>query len=407
MSKKKLMIVGGGNLCLQVLQILAPRNAFDFYVAGRDAERTLRLCNLVRLAASQLGQEIRIEPVTMNLVEQAVERNTETLHRLRPDIILNCASLQSWRVITQLPKECFEHLDKAQLGPWLPMHLAPAWALMRAVHGAGIRNQLFPGLGERTVVINAAFPDAVNPVLDKLGMAPDAGIGNIANLVPATRAAIAALLRQNIQAVKVKLVGQHYFSHYVPRGGLPTNANYHLCYWVWNGKFYEERTGEVSDQAIFEQVASQFRRLGGVDGQYLTAASAVSVVENLHAVDEVEAHVPGIRGLPGGYPVRVGLGGVRLSLPYGITREDAIATNLRGQRQDGIDMIHPDGRVSFGSSHMAIMEGVLGYHRSAMKVSEVAECADELGRKYREYVSRIRSQGVNSHAAKLARSSAA
>ncbi|HXR02212.1 MAG TPA: hypothetical protein VN798_17660, partial [Pseudomonas sp.] len=263
MQRKKLLIVGGGNLCLQILQILVPRNRFEFHVASRDLEQTTRLCNLVRLAALQQDVAAQVQPWEMDLTEAAIERNAQTLARIKPDIIVNCASLQSWRVITQLPKAKFDALDQAQLGPSLPMHLAPAYALMRAVL------QACP----KSLVVNAAFPDAVNAVLYKVGMAPDVGVGNVANLIPATRCAIARLARCEPLQVRVKLIGQHFFSHYVPREGLPPLQELHnLTYWV-NG---QEFTGEFLDEKIFAGVAAEFRRKGGMDGQYLTAMSAVT-----------------------------------------------------------------------------------------------------------------------------------
>jgi hypothetical protein len=383
MQRKKLLIVGGGNLCLQILQILAPRNQFDFHVASRNLEQVTRLCNLVRLSALQQDVQVRIQPWEMDLTEFAIERNANTLSRIRPDIILNCASLQSWRVITQLPKATFEALDQAQLGPWLPMHLAPAYALMRAV------KQSCP----RALVVNAAFPDAVNAVLFKVGLAPDVGVGNIANLIPATRSAIARLLRCEPLQVCVKLIGQHYFSHYVPRRGLPAQANFNLSYWV-EGR---ERSDELDAGEIFSSVAEHFRRLGGVDGQYLTAMSAIRVVENLFAADEVHVHAPGPHGLPGGYPVKVGMGQILLGLPYGITREEAIGLNEAGQRQDGIESILADGTVVFGREQMGVMEQMLGFFMPQMKVSEAAQYAQELGRKYQAFASHILQQGVSSH----------
>lgn len=53
MQRKKLLIIGGGNLCLQILQTLAPRNQFEFHVASRNLEQATKLCNLVRLGAMQ------------------------------------------------------------------------------------------------------------------------------------------------------------------------------------------------------------------------------------------------------------------------------------------------------------------------------------------------------------------
>lgn len=383
MEKKKLLIVGGGDLCLQILKILAPRDAFIFYVASRDLEKVVRSCNLIQLSCLQLGTYCTIYPVAMDLSEGNVEENSMAISRIRPDVILNCASLQSWRAITQLPGALYQALDQAQFGPWLPMHLAPAYELMRAVRHSGAK----------AVVVNSAFPDAVNVVLDKVGMAPATGIGNVANLVPATRMAIARLALCSPQMVQVRLIAQHYFSHYVPRGGLPPVANYSLNYRV-NGV---ECTGEFDEALIFNLVRTHFRRLGGIDGQFLTATSAVSVIEKLFCEDEVLTHAPGPGGLPGGYPVSVGMGGVRLSLPYCLTRTEAIAINQRGQRQDGIAEIRADGRVLFEFEQMAIMETLLGYSVSRMDLKDVHEYAAELGRRYHAFVKSIGKQGSARH----------
>ncbi len=383
MQRRKLLIVGGGNLCLQILQVLAPRNQFEFHVASRNLEQNSRMCNLVRLAALQLDVSVQIKCWEMDLSESGIERNAEMLSRIKPDIILNCASLQSWRVITQLPKSVFDALDQAQLGPWLPMHLAPAYALMRAV------KQSCP----KSLVVNAAYPDAVNAVLYKIGMAPDVGVGNVANLIPATRCAIARLAQCEPLQVGVKLIGQHFFSHYVPRHGLPPQANFNLSYWI-NGR---ERSEDFSAEEIFASVADHFRRLGGVDGQYLTAMSAITVLENLYSDEEVHVHAPGPHGLPGGYPVKVGMGQILLGLPYGVRREVAIQLNEAGQRQDGIQTIMADGTVVFGREQMGVMEQMLGFFMSDMKVQDAAERAHELGCKYQAFAAPFRQQGASSH----------
>ncbi len=154
--KKKLLLVGAGNLCLQILKILGPKNAFEFVVLGRNEESTLRLCNLVALSCAQLGHDIAIKPVIADLTD--VNKVTRILREEAPDMLVNCASLQSWRVITGLPKRVFEQLDQAQFGPWLPMHLTLMQYVMQAVKASGIV----------TTTINAAFPDAVNPILARL-----------------------------------------------------------------------------------------------------------------------------------------------------------------------------------------------------------------------------------------------
>jgi hypothetical protein len=369
MDRKKLLIVGAGNLCQQILQIMVPRNGFHFYVASRNLDKTTRLCNLIQLAALQMGEVSSLTPLQMDLND--IARTSETLARIKPDIVVNCASLQSWRVITELPKPFFEALDQAQFGPWLPMHLTPAYQLMRAVKTAGIK----------TLTVNAAFPDAVNTVLDKAGLAPDVGIGNVANLIPATQMAIAGLAACTPDQVQIKLIAQHYFSHYVPRGGLPPQAQYHLSYRVngadWSGRF--------RDEDIFFQARTQFRRLGGVDGQFLTAASAFKVINHLFSETEVDVHAPGPHGLPGGYPLRVGMGQVLLSLPHGVSRADAIEINKRCQRQDGIHSINADASVTFELEQMSIMEALMGFSMPHMKLQDTEQWSVELGHKYRAY----------------------
>lgn len=371
MEKKKLMFVGGGDLCLQILKMLVPRDDFVFYLAGRDLEKVTRSCNLLRLGCLQLGGTCTVYPVVMDLAEGHIEANARTIYRIRPDIIFNSASLQSWRVITQLPLEHYQALDRARLGPWLPMHLAPAYELMRAIKQSGIK----------AVTVNAAFPDAVNVVLDKVGMAPDTGIGGIANMIPAVRLSIARLAMRPPENVQVRLVAQQGFCQQVARMGLAPDAQYRLTYWVDN----LDRTGEFADEVIFNAVCTNFRSLGGVDINFFNAISAVRLLENLHAEHEIITHVPGPNGLPGGYPVRVGLGQVLLALPYGVSRSDAIEVNQRGQRQDGISAIRADGSVSFASEQMAVMEALLGFTMSNLQLQDVHQYAAELGRKYQSF----------------------
>lgn len=384
MPRKKLLIVGGGSLCLHILQILAPRNQFEFHVASRNLAQAERLCSLIRLGALQHDVSVQVQPWCMHLDEYSIDKNAATLMRIRPDIILNCASLQSWRVISQLPTAVCDALGQAQTGPWLPMDLAPAYALMRTVMQSGLKS----------LVINAAYPDAVNTVLYKIGMAPLMGVGSIANLVPATRSAIARLADVEPLRVRVKLLGQHFFSQYVIRSGLPPGGNFDLTYWI-DGT---ECTDEFHPQDIFASVARHFQRLGGINGQYLTAMSAVSIIENLYADQEVHVHAPGPHGLPGGYPVKVGLGRVLLDLPYSLRRDVAIELNEQGQRQDGITTVMADGTVRFEPRHMAIMQKILGYGVAQMKIQDVAGHACELGRRYHEFADRIRQQGVTHHA---------
>ncbi|MEA9979486.1 MULTISPECIES: hypothetical protein [unclassified Pseudomonas] len=369
MDRKKVLIVGAGNLCFQLLQMLALRNNFHLYVASRNLEKTTRLCNLVQLTTLQLEVMSSITAVEADLND--IYKVADVLTRIRPDVIVNCASLHSRQTIDELPRCYGYELGLSQPGPWLPMHLAPAYDLMRAVKLSG----------SRAITVNAAFPDAVNAVLDKAGLAPVIGVGTAANMVPAVRMAIATMASTPVDQVQVKIVGKHYFSHYLPQAMLQKPSVCKLSYRIGG----MECSGRFSDSEIFQCAFVNFRHTGGVAGQSLTAASALTVINSIVSFDEVEAHAPGPNGLPGSYPVRIGMGKVLLSLPHDVSRNDAISINNKCQTRDGIHSINADASVNFEREPMSIMETLLGFSMPHMKLQDVHQWSDELGRKYCDF----------------------
>jgi hypothetical protein len=109
----------------------------------------------------------KVEFYKLNVFE--IHETEKFLARIAPNVIVNTASLQSWHVILQLPPDIWARLHSARLGPWLPVHLGPAYCLMSAVKESGIDTRL----------INMAFPDATNVALTKVGLGPDLGAGNV------------------------------------------------------------------------------------------------------------------------------------------------------------------------------------------------------------------------------------
>jgi hypothetical protein len=62
---------------------------------------------------------------------------------------------------------------------------------------------------------------------------------------------------------------------------------------------------------------------------------------------DVETHVPGPSGLPGGYPVRIAGARMELNLPPGLSESKAIEWNEKIAVADGVK-IFPRGYVEFG-----------------------------------------------------------
>jgi hypothetical protein len=249
------------------------------------------------------GTAVPVPPVLAYLDD--ADGAAEAIAAERPDVIFSSATMQSWRIITQLPADVFRALDAAEFGPWLPMHLAPALKLMRAVAAAGSDAR----------VVNAAFPDAVGPVLATAGFAPHVGIGNVANVVPALRGAIGLLFDAPISAVRVSLFTQHYLSHRVPAAGDSGGAPFHLRAWVGD----RDVTGAFDPEEAFGLVKTRFQRTGGAFRQLITAASAVSILRPMLTLEAAEGHAPAPGGLPGGYAVRVEHGREPVALPDDLT----------------------------------------------------------------------------------------
>ncbi len=367
---KTLLMIGVGDLAGLVLNLLVQGKEFGkIILAGRDLAEMNRRKNLALLFSAQLGRYHRIECVQMDL--HNVEQSAHWIRDLKPDVIYNTATLQSWRIITQLPPAVFKALDEAQFGPWLPMHLSLVHKLMQAVEQSG----------QKPFVVNAAFPDAVGPVLRTKGLAPQIGIGNVANVLPALRGAIGLMLEAPLQEVNVALYTQHYLSHRVPAAGDSGGAPY-LARARINGT---DVTAEVDFEKAFGLVQTHFQRTGGAFRQLLTASSAVSVLSPVLLDQIAVAHAPAPGGLPGGYRVRLVGGEAIVDLPDGVDLDTLIQVNNDCQRFDGIDRIDADGTVVFTEKEMDVMKRMLGYECLRMPLSEVDARAEELGVKYREF----------------------
>jgi len=370
MARSTIMIMGIGDLGGHVLEMLVRSpGSRRIIVADINEDWGYRKTNIAGFGASQMGYYPELEFVKVDLFN--IEQTAEIIAKYTPEIIYSAVSLQSWWVINLLPKEVFEELDVARFGPWLPMHLTLVYKLMQAVNQTGLDIK----------VINSAFPDAVNPILGKVGLAPTIGIGNVANPVPAIRNSIAYQLQRPVKDVTVYFFAQHYVSHYLPRFGTMGGAPYYLKAMVDGG----DVTDTLDINKVLSDIPNRFRRPGGRDGQILTASSAAGITLAMESDSGDIMHAPGPNGLPGGYPVQVNKEGGRVILPKGLTMEEAVRINEEGQRYDGIDRIEPDGTVHYAEKSVAIMKEMVGYECRVMKLEESEERSRELNQKFRAF----------------------
>lgn len=202
--RPKILLIGLGGLGSTILELLARQEwVGPIVVASRNAEKGFARCNLVRLGAMAQGYAPDLSFVPLDLGEQ--EAVVRLVRQLSPDLILHTATLQPWWLADLLPEEPRERLRQAGFGVWLPLHLPLTLRLMEALRAAGYRG----------VILSAPFPDVVNCILGRIGLAPTCGVGNLAEVVPKVRWLAAGRLGADLTEVRVWMVGHHALEGYV------------------------------------------------------------------------------------------------------------------------------------------------------------------------------------------------
>ena len=373
MKGKRILFVGLGDLGSQMfdLFVLRAKKGDQFLIGGRNQEYLRERTNWTAGAALQLGIPIKVDSTHMDVWD--IDRTAETIASFKPDVILSSVTVLPSGIISQLPEPLFKTLAQARGGPWLPSTLVLVYKLMQAIKQTGLE----------IIVLNGGTPDNSHAVLNKVGLAPTSGIGNIANTIPPIRQGIAAQLHQPLEQVQALLFAHSYVVQRL-RTGTPGGAPYHLTALV-NG---EDVTDQLDLPALFSTLPVTLEH---EYTQLLTAASAAIVFDAVTTKSSAIVHAPGPIGLPGGYPLRADKRELEVVLPPGLTLEEAIRINEDGMKFDGVERIESDGTVYFTEKNMAILKETLGYECKRMPLSEVEYRARELYAKYQEFAGKHRS----------------
>jgi hypothetical protein len=372
-SKPAVVIFGIGEVGRYLLEFLARDPLeIDIVAADLDLRKVEAKVNNAVFGAALHDRHPRVRPLEVDLFD--IDRTAAVLADLKPDVVINCAVLQTWHVIRRLPKEVYEKLSSAGLGAWLPVQLTLAMNLAQAIRRAGISAHY----------INTSLSDLTNPVLGAMGIAPTIGIGNVALIESAVRTLVAARMGRPRTEVAIKMVAHH-------------------VHWVtWREAGYRE--GAPFFMKISLDGRDVSRRFDGLalmkeaillypEGTSFSAVSASSAMANLKALlseTPVRTHSPGPNGLPGGYPVILSTRGSQVDLPEDLSLEDAIAMNEKAQTYDGIRSIDGEGRVRFMPYAVEVMKDVLGFQCESFTPAESAELAREQIERFKDLERRFR-----------------
>ena len=362
----RVAVVGAGDVGAAVLRRLAVADEVG-HVLALDVDGPRASMAAADAAAIALYQD-RTPNIEIGAVDVS---DPDALDRaftdFRPDAVVNAATLQSWWVITQLPFEQWRRLEsEARFGPWIPFHLVPARWVMESLQRTA------PG----TPVVNIAFPDAVNPVLGKLGMAPTCGAGNSDLLRPGLTLAAARRLSVEPSEVRIELIAHHYHVVYfwmdLNEEDELDPSTFHLRV-HYNG---EDVSAELDVRSLMEEAGRGIPK-GRAVGER-TAASAVKNVRLLLGKSPVTDHATAPNGLAGGFDGLFAAGSIEILLPEGMDLATAVVFSDRAQLGDRIEAIEEDGSVRFTEASAGAMFEILGYDCPVLHPDEAYERAQEL-----------------------------
>ncbi len=342
-------VVGSGYLARAVCLALAAPAAdltaaeklptITVEVLGRDPLALADLCTVAGLRAAAAGTPVRFVARPVAVADEA--ELAGVLGRLRPTSILVCAATQSpWEKLTA-PSAWTRLLDRVGFGLSLPFQAEITLAVARAAAG--------------TPVVNACFPDAVNPLLAQLGVPVLAGVGNVALLATAAQAAL-GLPDQR----RLRLLAHHLHLH------APDNPADEALAWFDDRPL--PRVGAL---------LSGVRAAARPGSHVVTGALAAQLLLDLATGGTRDTHLPGVFGLPGGYPVRVHDGALRLRLPEGYPQALAQRVQQDWSAADGV-VVHA-GRVEFGPLAAAELAQLAPALADGFAVGELARATRVLG----------------------------
>jgi len=372
LASSKVLLIGLGSLGGHVLEFLArtPRMG-KIIAADVNEEWGISKTNNALLGALNQGfyPDIEFRKIDLN----DIGATAETLTEVKPDLIFNATTLQSWWVIGLLPKEAYSKLLEAGLGPWLPMHLTLVHKLMRAFKKAGIKAH----------VVSSSFPDGVHPVLGKVGLTPTVGIGNFDLLIPRIKLVVSRKLNVPVRNVSVFMVAHHFHDVHIEDYGTSGGAPYFLKILVGD----KNVTERFDPEKLFSEPLPT--PAGNQSDQQVASSAVKNIIAILNDTGEL-THAPGPNGLPGGYPVRLSAKGAEVFLPEELTLEEAIRINEEAQKFDGIEKIKEDGTVAFTDKAVKIMREMLNYDCTELKIEESEERAMELKTLYEKFAKKYR-----------------
>ncbi|QPC44567.1 hypothetical protein HW532_18805 [Kaustia mangrovi] len=276
-------------------------------IAGRNRDRLDWLRTAGNARAAMFGRPATFSTLEADLTEDgAAER---VIAQTRPRIAVQAASVQTSMVISDTGNAWTALVAEGGLSATAPFHAVITGKVARAIAEHS----------PETAFINCCFPDVVNGLIAAQGYNVLCGTGNVAILSNVFSGA------KGISDPARLRVLAHYQN---------------LAAWR---RPSGERQGAVAPRVFLDgrEIADVFEdfadvKLTAEPAIEVSGASGVTLIRAYVAGEPWVGHVPGPNGLPGGYPVRLEEGTLRLNLPDGLTQEEAVSWNAAFEATNGL-----------------------------------------------------------------------
>jgi hypothetical protein len=316
--------------------------------------------------AAAVAEKLRPESVNVQ-IHVTDMRNTDALAKAltdtSPDVLIQAATPRGWYSFPGLfDPEVWQRINhEGRMGPWLPLFVHLPAKLMQARQAAGLTMP----------VVQISYPDAVNSILDAVGLTPTCGSGNSQNIATILRLVAAQQLAIPVKEIDVQLVANH-FHAWALAADDPEMTQRPMWMRIYAGN--EDVTDTVTTEAFWADV----RRIYPRQRPIFAASSAVQNAVRLLRDDRTAAHVTAPAGLPGGIQARLGANGAQIMFPDELSETEVRRLLTHAQKGDGIEAIFPDGSVQIAEQSAAVMRELMGYDCDVLHFDEIEARSDEL-----------------------------
>ena len=331
-QETKVLVVGPGDLGSKIAIGLASSPAIhELVIAGHGIDAGFSLERVAGACGDCRVRFVRLDAMRMDDI-------SEILHREAPSVVVQAASLLSpWFLQTRkdrIARLILQAGFAAQLCAQLPV----IRTVMEATRAAAYRG----------LVVNCSYPDVTHPILARMQLAPTAGVGN------------AGMIHRFVSS-RLRALGMREFS-------LQVLAHHSDVFPVANSRPRAYTPADAAPKIYIDGLRSSTTAdlLYGAppvtDGGSLNLVTASHAVALIHALlpgaPPWKTSVPGAFGLPGGWPVQIEEGIMRLHLPDDLTVAEGEHCQSEAAKFDGIQDIATDGTVIFTESACSALRQV-------------------------------------------------